>query len=168
MPMKNCTGCAVAKPLDDFYDLAKSRRSRGDGKQARCKDCIKRASADRYSRNPEKQRAQRKSHREKNLDHYKARERNEFLKRRYGITHTQYLEMLTAQGGVCKICKTTECSTGKLFAVDHDHSCCSPTRACEKCIRGLLCADCNRGLGMFKDNPELLDSAKAYLLNSER
>ena len=72
----------------------------------------------------------------------------------YGITAAQYAEMLWSQGGVCAICKQP-CPTGKRLSVDHDHE----TRA----VRGLLCSNCNNGLGRFKDNPELLEQAASYL-----
>jgi hypothetical protein len=42
--------------------------------------------------------------------------------------------------------------------VDHDHE----TGA----IRGILCIDCNRALGMFRDDPRLLRKAAKYLENT--
>jgi hypothetical protein len=61
------------------------------------------------------------------------------------------------------VCGIEACTTGKAFAVDHDHSCCPGRKACGKCIRGLLCANCNQGLGKFKDDPKLLRNAIDYL-----
>lgn len=81
------------------------------------------------------------------------------LKKRYNIDISAYNAMLTAQGGCCAICAKPEANEmhGKIFslAVDHDHT----TGA----VRALLCGNCNRGLGLFNDSPELLDAAKAYL-----
>lgn len=75
------------------------------------------------------------------------------LRRRYGITMAEYLVMHEAQSGRCAICGKPE--NGKRLAVDHDHETGE--------VRGLLCQNCNRGLGLFVDNPELLERASAYL-----
>ena len=94
-----------------------------------------------------------------NPDYHK----NMFLKRHYGITVDRYNEMLDAQNGCCAICAKPEANEikGKVvsLAVDHDHS----TGA----IRALLCSNCNRGLGLFNDDPELLDKAKSYLASHD-
>ncbi|SDT83772.1 endonuclease domain-containing protein [Gordonia westfalica] len=51
--------------------------------------------------------------------------------------------------------------------IDHDHSCCPPRskqwRTCGQCVRGFLCGSCNRGLGLLKDDPNVLRSAIEYL-----
>lgn len=80
--------------------------------------------------------------------------RNRDLKRRYNITAAEYDMMLISQNHTCKICKDV-CTTGRRLSVDHCHS----TGA----IRGLLCTNCNSGLGKFKDNPQLLAAAIKYL-----
>lgn len=63
------------------------------------------------------------------------------------------------QCGVCAICKEPQSvllkGELKRLAVDHCHK--------TKKIRGLLCDNCNKGLGLFKDKPELLNSASEYL-----
>jgi hypothetical protein len=83
----------------------------------------------------------------------------------YGITWDQYQERLTAQGGGCAICGG-QCSSGRLLAVDHDHTCCpDPGTSCGRCVRGFLCMACNQGLGKFEDAPERLRAAAAYLEN---
>lgn len=80
------------------------------------------------------------------------------LKRYYGITTDQYYAMNASQNGVCKICNKT-CKTGRELAVDHCHV--------SGKIRGLLCSNCNTGLGAFKDNTESLEAAIKYLKEQE-
>jgi hypothetical protein len=85
------------------------------------------------------------------------------LRSNYGITPKQYADMLEAQGGVCAICGSPDPGGKPHFAVDHDHSCCPGSRSCGRCVRGLLCAKCNNGIGMFADSPDRLRGAIAYL-----
>ena len=76
--------------------------------------------------------------------------------KKFGITLEQYDEMLTAQGGVCAICKQPEAvSREQALAVDHDHT--------RNVVRAILCNRCNRALGFFRDDPALLRAAAAYL-----
>ncbi len=81
------------------------------------------------------------------------------LKTRLGVEFTAYNALLDSQGHLCKICGKpdgdgTSYQTRRL-ALDHCH-------ATGK-VRGLLCENCNRGLGLFKDSPELLQKAIEYL-----
>lgn len=86
------------------------------------------------------------------------------LRRHYGITLEQFESMLEEQGGVCAICGMTPDENGRHLCVDHDHSCCSGRkRSCGKCIRGLLCMNCNRAIGWLNDDPALADRAAKYL-----
>ncbi|MEV7607254.1 endonuclease VII domain-containing protein [Paenarthrobacter sp. NPDC089322] len=82
---------------------------------------------------------------------------------RYGIDIDEYDEMLEAQGGGCAICTAPLGAGGVRLAVDHDHSCCPGEYSCGNCVRGILCANCNRGLGLFKDDMNLFRMAIAYL-----
>jgi len=53
-------------------------------------------------------------------------------------------ELVALQGGKCGLCGTD--SPGGQWGqwhIDHDHSCCGPSRGCPKCVRGALCHACN-------------------------
>lgn len=79
------------------------------------------------------------------------------LKESFGITMEQFEAMREAQKGACAICGKKETGSKRsvhLF-VDHCHK--------TKSIRGLLCNNCNIGLGHFKDDSELLMKAASYL-----
>ncbi|KUN03186.1 hypothetical protein AQI95_24675 [Streptomyces yokosukanensis] len=85
------------------------------------------------------------------------------LRRNYGISADHYDSMLAAQGGGCAICRVAP-GEGTSLAVDHDHACCpGRKKSCGECLRGLLCEDCNRVLGMFRDDPARFESAIGYL-----
>lgn len=89
------------------------------------------------------------------------------LKRNYGLTPEQYDAMHAAQSGCCQICKRalirqtdeTREFIGHLAVdvarVDHCHT----TGA----VRGLLCSECNIGLGKFRDSTQFLLNAVRYL-----
>jgi predicted transcriptional regulator YheO len=80
------------------------------------------------------------------------------LMKSYSITIEQYKDFDNAFGNVCHICEG-KCPSGRKLAVDHDHK--------SGLIRGLLCINCNKGLGNFKDNIELISKAIEYLKTSE-
>lgn len=73
----------------------------------------------------------------------------------FGATLADFERLALEQGFRCDICRQpmTHGRGGACF--DHDHATMEP--------RGLLCAPCNAGLGRFRDNPETLDAAAAYL-----
>jgi recombination endonuclease VII len=89
--------------------------------------------------------------------------------RMYGLSLGWYDKRLAEQHGLCEICGEAECSvnkkTGRVYplAVDHDRSCCSGFRSCGKCVRGLICRNHNAALGMFGDDPAVLEAAAAYI-----
>lgn len=87
----------------------------------------------------------------------KEEQREKAWLRRYGITREWYDRTLEEQGGCCAICLTSEIGRKghTHFHVDHDHD--------TGQVRGLLCDLCNRGLGYFKDNENLLTKAADYL-----
>lgn len=40
--------------------------------------------------------------------------------------------------------------------IDHDHDCCPKGKSCANCRRGLTCNRCNRAIGFFDDDPDLM------------
>ena len=79
--------------------------------------------------------------------------------RRYGLSWEAYLSMLAAQQNRCAICGGPPKGKDDEFHIDHDHA--------TNRNRGLLCDTCNVGIGMFRDDPELLAKAIAYLKYAE-
>lgn len=77
--------------------------------------------------------------------------------KQYGLTEEQYDAMVVAQEGRCAICRCAEPggNGGKHWHIDHDHA--------TGRVRGVLCSECNTGLGKFKDDPNLLEAAVRYL-----
>jgi len=78
------------------------------------------------------------------------------LKKKYGVTPEWYFAKLDEQDGCCAICGTSHPGAGKnYFCVDHNHS--------DGSIRGLLCSNCNIGIGNLQDSVSLLLAAATYL-----
>lgn len=96
---------------------------------------------DRRRANPEKNRS----------------DNNKRLARKYGVTEEAFGILWDSQMGRCAICQTTFDEDRP--HVDHDHETGE--------VRGLLCSLCNPGLGFFRDDPVMLESAAAYLRRRE-
>ena len=84
------------------------------------------------------------------------RVRDRVLRKKYGISAEQFDGMLQQQGSRCAICQTDQ-PNGKynVFHVDHCHDTAR--------VRGLLCYECNVGLGKFGDSVDRLSRAIDYL-----
>lgn len=131
--LKRCQQCHLEKEITEFY----TDKTRKDGFRQKCKPCQLKAKSDWIKANREKERSTR-------------------LKNQYNITIQIYKEMLLKQNNCCYICKTINPGNKmQSFQIDHDHN--------TGKVRGLLCPKCNRGLGFFNDNVELLRTAALYL-----
>jgi len=71
------------------------------------------------------------------------------------FTINDYNRSFQIQGGRCKICGRHQSELKGSLHVDHNHQ--------TGYFRWLLCVACNQGLGMFKDNPDLLENAAKCL-----
>ncbi len=77
------------------------------------------------------------------------------LKEKYDLSLEEYNQMLSDQGGCCKICNRHSSLFKKALNVDHCHK--------TGKIRGLLCKDCNLLLGKVRDDISVLEKAITYL-----
>ncbi len=141
--MRRCSRCRETKVTDEFYRRKATAKVRAYWSHI-CKACAIEAASQNYVR-PE----------------VTARIKARRFQRQYGISRKTYDAMFAAQGGLCAICHQPETMivprTGliRLLSVDHNHV----TGA----VRSLLCSNCNRALGWFKDDIRLLRSATKYL-----
>jgi hypothetical protein len=88
------------------------------------------------------------------------RGKNAYYKRNYGIDDADLGKMKIDQDNKCYLCGSEGFLIGKnnhneKLAVDHDHK--------TGKVRKLLCHNCNRALGLFKDNPALMRKAASYV-----
>lgn len=159
---KSCSTCKEVKPADQFgrdYRLK-------SGLASRCKPCQSKASS-RWAKNHKERRRQRRKefrkeqpqlHLERSRERYKKNPQvflNSQRRQKYGIEPHEYQELFQKQEGRCAICNIHASECKRALAVDHCHS--------SNNIRGLLCDNCNNGLGRFKDNIEFLTRAIDYL-----
>lgn len=77
------------------------------------------------------------------------------IKKSYGIDLTTYNKISESQGHICAICGKKERMRNRNLHIDHNHK--------TGIIRGLLCGNCNVGIGNFKEDINVLKSAIIYL-----
>lgn len=138
---KTCKRCSEIKLLTQFYAAKTSK----DRKQSTCKQCDKTANAIWQKMNAEK--CKFKSAKWKYQNKYSP----------CNIAPEERQKLFDQQQGKCAICGVHQTTLNKNLAVDHDHK--------TNKIRGLLCMKCNTGLGMFKDDTQVLQAAITYLFN---
>lgn len=100
-------------------------------------------------------RSQKRSHHHANRARLIAEMRRRYISRTYSIQLEDKAAMLWAQGGVCSICRRDLDADDRNTHLDHDHA--------TGRLRGVLCHGCNVGLGAFRDDPDRMRRAIAYL-----
>jgi len=128
----------------------------------RCKECRRKKEVDRMDRT--KYLYTKRKHLKNKLPSFVTHDNKSHaytILHRFKMTANEYYELLEKQNYVCKICKKPETQIKKkvnkvkMLSVDHCHV--------TGKIRGLLCHQCNVGLGAFKDSIENLECASEYL-----
>lgn len=140
---KVCRRCGEVKRLRNFSLARRAEGSRNAVYRSDCKACCSESTKRWFRDNPEKVHANKL--------------RNGV--RKYGLTADQFAELLESQGNACAICRATANTVraGRTMRMSVDH--CHDTGR----VRGLLCNNCNRALGLFSDNPNVLRQAIRYL-----
>ena len=141
---KQCSKCSHYLDWDYF------RKRKQDGKlylHSSCKKCNK-INWDKWVEN-NKEHYKEIKRKGQNLFHH---EHKKYERR--GITKDQYDIIFDIQKGKCSICKEHS-KDGTSLAMDHNHK--------TNEFRGLLCKECNRALGLFGDNIDVLQNAVIYL-----
>lgn len=161
--VKRCNKCDLPKPVSHFYRASGTK----DGRRGECVDCAKLirrawydanrekavAAAERWQRrNPERVRVYQEAYRSR--PERKRTMRDLYYRRTFGISADEFDVILVAQGRCCAICGVRPEREASLH-VDHCHE--------TGRIRGIVCLNCNQGIGKFNDDPELLERAAAYL-----
>lgn len=141
--MKKCNFCLIEKPLDRFS----KKKSCIDGFNTKCKDCHNKYNREIwYIKNRDKQKMSSVNWKIDNKDRIKAT--------KYGVTPEDIVEFRILQNDKCAICLAENFTEN----IDHCHK--------KGNVRGILCGNCNKGLGLFKDNIEYLLNAINYLNNN--
>lgn len=134
---KRCGRCRTFKPVIEFSRASATK----DGRYGYCKPCSTKANREWYLKNRPARKRQRR-----NYDRLK----------KYGLTASDYAEMLERQAGGCALCGSDgKVAHKEVLAVDHCHV--------TGKVRGLLCDSCNRAIGLLADDPEFLRLAALYL-----
>lgn len=137
---KSCSFCGEMKLFSEFHQ--DRTNVKGHGRAFYCKACANSKSREHNAKH-------------KDNPDYARRKKDRAVKTRYGINLESYQNKLTSQECKCAICKVHLPMSGHFTHLDHDHE--------TGKIRDFLCTNCNRGLGHFQDNKEILMAAIEYL-----
>lgn len=136
--LKLCRGCGIQKPLTEF-NLRKDRGSSDRyGRVSRCRTCTTAAAQAWYYKDHERTKTLARA--------------TQYRRRHEGrITSAEAITLAENNVGYCDLC-----SDYGIICIDHDHE--------TEARRGFLCSRCNFALGGFRDDPDLLQKAAAYLI----
>jgi len=158
---KICSGCNQEKELHLFCKNSSSP----DKHHSRCRECMSAYHKKYYKKigqfiekTPEQKAAKYESLKKcRAADPYKrVAENHRAFARNIGMDYSElerwYTKQFLKQQAHCAICG----GITEELCIDHDHE--------TNELRGLLCRDCNYGIGCFKDNPQSLYRAGDYLV----
>jgi len=139
--MKTCVVCKIEKHITEYG----VHKGYADNRRTMC-NCCKRQKG-------------REWHYANKQEYCYEKDKDSKLRSAYGISYKDYQSMLAMQDGRCAICGTNDTGKRKAFHVDHCHDTGE--------VRGLLCGNCNSGIGNLRDEVALLERAIEYLKSFE-
>lgn len=159
--LKTCVGCYNQKPEDAFGPNGYTRKDGTKGKRRDCKDCCNKRRAEYFQMAPKREKINERRRRTYAEDPAPRRGQNRkySLRNLCGLTVEQVDKKLQDVDFCCEICGSHESQSYRGLKVDHCHE--------TKVNRGMLCQNCNNGLGHFKDNVDNLLTAISYLLEDK-
>lgn len=146
MTIFKCTNCHKDKDVSEFY----SRKDNPLGHRKDCKECVIKKSRKNYYKDIELSR-------ERHRLTYKNKGRYQNYQKKYGITKECFQSIVEEQDGKCWICSKYD---GEFLHVDHCHE--------TGKYRGVICWECNMGIGLFKDKESNLLKAIEYLKRNDK
>jgi len=135
---KQCNKCGQIKDISLFAKGGSYK----DGRRNYCKKCHSGYVTQYIKENPAK----------RSKSDYKRRFK------RHGLTEEQFKELFDLYSGKCHSCKDRDANN-----IDHDHKCCPGSYSCGKCVRGMLCSQCNTALGLLNDDLQKIKNLIQYI-----
>lgn len=152
--LKKCSKCKIDKLLSLFYNNKRYK----DNHSSYCKDCHNKnvyLSIKKKGKIKKEKKKKERTNLHKGVYGSLEYQRSVRLYNKYGLSLHDYDNLLVEQKDSCYICLRHKSEFIKPLAVDHDHL--------TNKVRGLLCYNCNVGLGLFKDNIQAFKRAIKYL-----
>lgn len=154
--MKFCSSCRENKPLEDFHKRKKSK----DGAHSYCKICTSLRNKEWFANNKQKHAATCASWYSKNKEKANKSGTDWHYRSNYGISYEDFILLAGKQQNKCAICSTTIVFSGRganRAVMDHCHTTGN--------IRGVLCSSCNQGIGLLREDIDILKGSILYLEN---
>lgn len=155
VPYRECNRCGKVMPLSEFY-----RQGKHNLPVRRCKKCHGKATVESRLRRLGRD-AMAQKQREYNARRDPRTRVSNHFRSRYGLTIDEWEALAASQDNACAICQMQieeiqpHPSGNRTLHVDHCHD--------TNRVRGLLCSNCNRAIGAFRDDPEIMRRAIAYI-----